>query len=68
MPAPLDAESVFFGGDYWLTLFAQHRAPPKQSKRKHPSSTFPCLYQIVFIQNPPTTLAVIGGFCIKGSD
>jgi hypothetical protein len=39
MPTPLDAESVFFGGDYWIALFAQHRAPPKQSKRKHLSKT-----------------------------
>jgi hypothetical protein len=27
--APLDAESVFFGGDDWLTLKAQHMAPPE---------------------------------------
>ncbi len=38
--APLDAESVFFGGDYWLTLFAQHKAPPKQSKRQAPNQNF----------------------------
>ncbi len=49
VPAPLDAESVFFGGDYWLTLFAQSMAPPKQSKRKQPIKTCQCLYQIIGI-------------------
>jgi hypothetical protein len=49
VPTPLYAESVFFGGDAWLTLFARHLAPPKQSKRKHPIKTRQYLYQIAVI-------------------
>jgi len=30
-----------FGGDDWLTLFAQHLAPPKQSKRNRSTTTSP---------------------------